>query len=174
MGLNFDRTIESLLEEREDPIDYSQTLAFESMYANGQNFDFTDVLRGIWNKSTLSNLFFSAANIKHLDEQIRYEVYLISNKQLKLGPQDPVELVIIMRSIFLNYSANVKCHITKQIARLNNLVIQATATPLYVEAVGYLSYLKRANEGGKHTIPQPLNVNNAGIKTLEVWNALGF
>ena len=54
--------------------------------------------------SPLANMFFSNLNIKSIQEQLRYQVWLKSDKKYVIGYQDQHQLLIVMRSIYLQYS----------------------------------------------------------------------
>ena len=169
------------LDERTIPIDLNRVFPYQPMYDNkitDNTVHYESVLRGIFSESILSRLFFSTENINNVDKQLRYQVYLLSNNQYRLGPQDKAEIVIIMRSVYLNYAQNLSNNdpsiITEQIRRLNNIVIEQTAPRLLSNATQYLYYLRDANEIHKIILPQPLNVSNKGTKLLKVATGLGF
>jgi hypothetical protein len=69
----------------------------------------------------------------------------MSNGQYQIGPQDCDALKIIMRSIYLQNSVNLPTDIDKQVAALNQLVLQYTVKQVYEEAKGYLKYLYDAS-----------------------------
>ena len=54
-------------------------------------------------------------------------------------------LKVIMRSIFLQYSANQQTHITEQVAELNKMVMAYAIEQVYGEAQGYIKYLYDAS-----------------------------
>lgn len=166
---------EYLLDSRAIPINLNKTYKYQPMYENNNdNLNYRQtVLRGVYDKNQLNQLFFSEENIKNVDKQLRYTVYLMSNKQYKLGPQDLSELVIIMRAVFLTYSKNLSRNITQQIETLNNLVIKNAAPDLLSNTTQYLRYLEDKNESHKILIARPINVSNAGIKLLNTGSAIG-
>ena len=53
-------------------------------------------------------------------------------------------LKIIMRSVFLQYSANMNDNIKEQIKALNDIVITYCVPNIYSETKGYLKYLHDA------------------------------
>ena len=63
-------------------------------------------LKGIQTSTPLSKAFFSTQNISALHTKIRYQVWLNTNKQHVIGNQSNEELVLIMRSMYLQYSQN--------------------------------------------------------------------
>ena len=102
-------------------------------------------LEGQWDDSTLSNAYFSKENIQIIQNGIRAGVYRQSNNQYVIGPQDCDNLKIVMRSIFLQYSANLPGNISKQIEALNQMVLNFCIQQVYSEAKGYMKYLSDAS-----------------------------
>lgn len=176
-GVNTQNSWEQLWDERSIRVDLNKTYKYQPMWVEekkDREDNYENVLKGIYGKSLLNLAFFSNKNIDNLEKQLRYVVWLMSDKQYVLSPQNKTELVIIMRSIFLNYSANLKCNIKNQIFRLNNIVIRETAPDLLSRTTQYLRYLEDANESHKILIARPINVNQTGIRTLDSSSALGF
>jgi hypothetical protein len=102
--------------------------------------DFRGAMTGNWYNTALSDAFFSSKNMQIIQNGIRAGVYKMSNKQYVVGEQNPNELKIIMRSIFLQYSKNLPNNIKEQIYSLNNLVLDYAVRQVYGEAVGYMKY----------------------------------
>ena len=100
---------------------------------------------GQWEDTNLSRAFFSEQNIQILQNGIRAGVYNKSNGQYIIAPQDCDSLKIIMRSIFLQYSANQCDNITQQIESLNKMVLDYIVPRVYSEAQGYMQYLVDAS-----------------------------
>lgn len=125
-------------------------------------------------KNNVNQLFFSTENIQNIDNRLRYTVYIMSNNQYHLGPQNKQELVIIMRAIYVNYSQNVEEHVVEQVENLNKIIISRIAPELYSKATQYLKYLEDANESHKILLARPTNVNNTGLKVLPMGNAIGI
>ena len=96
---------------------------------------------GLWNDTQLSIAFFSQANIQMIQNGLRAAIYKKSNGQYFIGEQDCDSLKIIMRSIFLQYSANQPHHIQEQVANLNKMVLDYCTEQVYSEAQGYMKYL---------------------------------
>ena len=98
-----------------------------------------------WEDNLLSHVFFSAENIQIIQNGIRAGVYAQSNNQYLIGPQDCDSLKIVMRSIYLQYSANMPGHISNQIESLNQMVLNFCIQQVYSEAKGYMKYLSDAS-----------------------------
>jgi hypothetical protein len=102
---------------------------------------FRNATEGIWDSTTLSNAFFSRENIEIIQNGIRAGVYKRSNGQYVIGPQDCDTLKIVMRSVFLQNSANQMTNITQQIEQLNKMVLEYCIQQVYSEAQGYVKYV---------------------------------
>jgi hypothetical protein len=102
---------------------------------------FRSATEGLWDSTTLSQVFFSEQNIQIIQNGIRAGVYKKSNGQYVIGPQDCDSLKIIMRSVFLQYSANQPNNISKQITELNKIVLEYCIQQVYSEAQGYMTYV---------------------------------
>jgi hypothetical protein len=113
---------------------------YDKMPAN-QCTTYRDALEGIWVETPLSKLFFSKENIQILQNGIRAGVYKRSNGQYVIGPQDCDALKIVMRSTYLQYSANLKTNISQQVTQLNKMVLDYCIQQVYGEAQGYLKYI---------------------------------
>jgi len=102
---------------------------------------FRNATEGLWDSSSLSNAFFSQENIKIIQNGIRAGVYHRSNSQYTIGDQDCDSLKIIMRSVFLQHSANQLSNISNQIKELNKIVLDYCIQQVYSEAQGYMKYI---------------------------------
>jgi hypothetical protein len=113
---------------------------YDKIPAN-QCVSFRNATDGIWNETNLSSAFFSVNNIKLLQNGIRAGVYNRSNEQYLVGEQDCDVIKIVMRSVFLQNSANQSNNITQQIEELNKIVLDYCIQQVYSEAQGYIKYL---------------------------------
>lgn len=117
---------------------------YDKIPAN-QCLTFRNATEGLWNETALSQAFFSQQNIQILQNGIRAGVYHKSNGQYVIGPQDCDSLKIIMRSVFLQYSANQPHNISAQIFELNKIVLNYCIQQVYSEAQGYMKYIDDAS-----------------------------
>ena len=117
---------------------------YDKIPAN-QCVTFRNATEGLWTSDSLSNAFFSEENIQIIQNGIRAGVYHRSNGQYFIGPQDCDSLKIVMRSVFLQYSANQPNNITQQIAQLNKIVLEYCIQQVYSEAQGYMKYINDAS-----------------------------
>lgn len=105
-----------------------------------QCVSYRDAMSGNWYDTRLSDAFFSAENIKIIQNGIRAGVHKMSSGAFTIGDQDCDELKIIMRSVFLQYARNMPINIQEQIATLNSQVLDYAVPQVHGEAVGYLKY----------------------------------
>jgi hypothetical protein len=117
---------------------------YDKIPAN-QCVTFRNATEGLWTSNSLSNAFFSEQNIQIIQNGIRAGIYQRSNGQYVIGPQDCDSLKIVMRSVFLQYSANQPNNITQQIAQLNKIVLEYCIQQVYSEAQGYMKYINDAS-----------------------------
>jgi hypothetical protein len=110
-----------------------------------KSLDFRQSMTGNWSNTPLSNAYFSAQNMQIIQNGIRAGVYNKSRGQYQIGEQDPDELNIIMRSVFLQFSKNLPTDIAGQITVLNARVLNYSIPQVYGEAEGYMKYVYDAS-----------------------------
>ena len=113
---------------------------YDKIPAN-QCVTFRNPTEGLWSRNSLSDAFFSQQNIQVLQQGIISGVYHRSNGQYRIGQQDCDTLKVIMRSIFLQYSANKPNDIQQQVHELNKMVLEYCIQQVYSEAKGYMQYI---------------------------------
>ena len=126
-------------------LDTNQLFNMYDKIPASQCVTFRNATDGIWNETSLSSAFFSVENIRILQNGIRAGVYERSNKQYMVGEQDCDALKVVMRSVFLQHSANQPSNITQQIVELNKIVLDYCIQQVYGEAQGYLKYMHDAS-----------------------------
>ena len=113
----------------------------------------------------LNQVFFSKENLDLVQEQIRYGVWMASNKKYAIGRQSDIDLQLIMRSIYYQYGKNLPYNIKEQIVELNNLVVQDCVPKILSQVEQHIGYLFDAS-----TAPVPLSLpesmSSAGRKQL--------
>jgi hypothetical protein len=117
---------------------------YDKIPAN-QCVTFRNPTEGLWDSNILSDAFFSLQNIQIIQNGIRAGVYKMSNGQYTIGPQDCDSLKIIMRSVFLQHSANQPNNFQQQIEELNKIVLNYCIQQVYSEAQGYMKYIDDAS-----------------------------
>ena len=134
-----------------------------------QTATFRNPTEGLWDNTKLSNTFFSHNNIRAIQNGIRAGVYNKSNGQFIISDQDEDTLKIIMRSIFLQHSANQPNNISEQVTQLNNIVLDYCIQQVYSEAIGYHKYLVDASTMYKPMDPPVMSQNNDKQLLLKPW-----
>lgn len=130
------------------------------------NYDFKKQgIKNIHTENPISELFFSKHNISILQNGIRYSVFKKTNDLKIIGNQSEHELLIIMRSIYLQYCKHRQYNIVEQVKDLNSKVINYAVPNVLVELNQYIAYKKDAS-----SLPIPLEhakyVSSAGTKIL--------
>lgn len=124
-------------------------------------------LKGIQENSILSKVFFSKQNMEIIQNKLKWLVYEHSNNKYIIGKQDENELLIIMRSIYLEYSKNLPVSIKQQILFLNNKVYEDIFPKLYSNVQQYISYLADVENPYK-IMNRPEYINQSGTKTYDL------
>lgn len=145
----------------------NQSRDFPMFTANNNKKDTykSEALKHIQVKTKLSLVFFSEVNIKRVQDMIRYNVWLKSDKQFVIGPQSNIELEIIMRAIYLQHAKNLDCKIAEQVQELDDMVVNHCVPKIINEVIQYQGYLRQLEY---LPIPEdrPVNMSSKGTKTL--------
>jgi hypothetical protein len=102
--------------------------------------NYINSLKYVVENTRLSEAYFSYENRSIIQNAIRAEIYKLSNKTYIIDRQDPDQLYIIMKGIFLQNSENLDTNIREQITKLNKLVIAYAVPRIYTELLTYLKY----------------------------------
>ena len=124
-----------------------------------------EALYGIQEQTQLNQLYFSKDNMNIIQNKIRYEVYMKTDKKHIIDNQSAVELEIIMRSIYLQHSPNLPTQIKEQIKYLNELVTNWCVEKIIPEVYQYMGYLKQV-EYMPVPIEHPQNLSSKGTRNL--------
>lgn len=130
------------------------------------NSDYTNSLTGNFEKSRLSNLYFSKDNIEIIQNGIRKGVYDKSSGKILIDKQPEDQIVTVMRSMYLQYSKNLDYNISSQIQELNLHVLKYCINNIYNEAVAYLKY--KQDSSNMYTPMNNPTYSNKKNKTLEL------
>lgn len=132
-----------------------------------ENTPYRGAMTGNWDDTLLSTAFFSLDNIKIIQNGIRAGVFQKSNGMYTVGQQDPTNLKIIMRSIFLQFAKNLPHNIPEQIKTLNYYVLDYCVPQVFNEAEAYMKY---KNDVSTLAVPEqrPRYTNSKGDKVLEL------
>ncbi len=126
----------------------------------------SDMLRGNWDHTALSDAFFTRKNVDVIQKEIQKEVYRISGpKKWVIDPQDVDEIKMIMRAMYLQYGKNNTFNIEGQINDLNEMVVKWSVPRIMSEIEQYNYYL---NDISHLPVPlqQPISLSSAGTRSL--------
>jgi hypothetical protein len=181
-----ERTLLSVTESREKKYNTSDLGKLESP----GNFNFTEkvdnelsgsntrhLFKGLYGETPLTFLFFSKENINNIQNVIKYLIF----KEIGqiIDNQNNNELMIIMRSIFLEYSrhpllldesmdANTKSILLKQyskeVERLNDLVITESVPRVISQVQQYIDYLRDSSQS-RSIMEKPKSDSVAGTRS---------
>ena len=141
---------------------------YDKIPAN-QCVTFRNATEGLWSSTSLSLAFFSQQNINMIQNGIRAGVYDRSNGQYMIGSQDCDSLKIIMRSVFLQHSANQPNNFQQQIIELNKIVLDYCIKQVYSEAQGYMKYIDDVSTLVVPIAPPVMTSNNDRQLELKSW-----
>ena len=109
-----------------------------------KQLDAYDLLKGLQEITPISELYFSNNNINAINNTIKYEIYKKTND--KIENQNRTELIIIMRSIYLQYSQNLITNdVLAEVKYLNKLVLNNVINRIEVEMKAYENYINFIN-----------------------------
>lgn len=129
------------------------------------NTNFNNSLTGIFERSQLSDAYFSNVNIKTIQKKLKEGVYLKSKNKLIIDDQPDDIIITVMRAYFLQYSKNLDYDIHGQVFDLNNMVLNYLINSAYNEAISYLKYKKDATN--MYTLMDMPKCSDKTNKTLE-------
>ena len=114
----------------------------------------------------LSKIYFSDENVLRIQKMIKQEVFIKTKGKYKLeDDQDESDLLVVMKSIFFEYAKHLPFKLVHQVKALNKKTMEAIIPDIITNIKQSYDYLKEINEPLK-PIDRPVNVNNAGRKTL--------
>jgi len=133
-------------------------------YCGGQS---SLALRGMQvNNTPISIAFFSNKNIARLQKYIRREIFKRSKGEYILDiDQDENDLLLVMRSIYLEYSRHLPTNIEEQVSHLNRYTLREIIPGMMTNIDQQLGYLRDISQPIQ-PIALPLNVNNGGRRNL--------
>lgn len=119
------------------------------------------ILGSIQEQSDFSRLFFSKKNLEWIDKNIRYGVY--QKTGYRLAKQDETNLLIVMKSFYLQYSNNPNNPgiFKNELLRLNNMIISDYTPKIVSEAKQYVRYLQDIKRNAE-PIRLPINSSIKG------------
>ena len=129
------------------------------------------LMMGIYTPTLLNTVYFSKDNLDIVQNMIRYRIFKKSNEKFVISRQSDLDVIVIMRSIFLQHSPNLSCKIKEQISYLNNLVVEWIIPRVYSEIEQHIGYINNV-EFLPTPIGRPLNLSSKGERTLKSINII--
>ena len=159
--MNFNGRVNILEEQSQDVFSLYDKIPIDQKITS-----YNDAMTGNFENSNLSRAFFSAKNIIIIQNALMAGVYKASNGRFNIGYQNEDTLKIIMRSMFLQHSANLSTNITEQIVELNKLVVDYCVPKLCSEASAYIKY---KNDVSTLAVPlnRPISTYNNNVLELK-------
>ena len=136
------------------------------MNINNNNFK-KFAVEGVTERNQISDLFLSQKNIDFIQNKIIKKLKIKHN--YNISNQSNSELLIIMRSIYLNNCTNNYKNmndVKKEIIKLNDLVVNYSVDNIFKNIRSQELYLKKINND-LEPINLPSNTNSKGDKQLE-------
>ena len=145
---------------------YKYTTAWENISEKKENNFENELMMGIYTPNVLNTAYFSRENLDIVQNMIRYRIFKKSNEKFKISRQSDLDVIVIMRSMFLQHSPNLSCHIKEQIAYLNDLTVEWIIPRVYSEIEQHIGYINNV-EFLPTPIGRPLNLSSKGERTLK-------
>ena len=111
----------------------------------------SEAVGSIYERNPVQDMFFSDKNIDLIQKLLAYHVYIQSGKNLKIGKQDELQLKIIMKSIYLQYSKNSCANVVQQVKELNAHLLDYAVANIITNAKQYTKYKNDVS-----TLPIPI------------------
>lgn len=109
------------------------------------NTNYQNILTGNFERSRLTDTYFSKQNIQSIQTGIRKGVYDKSQQRIAIDDQPEDQIVTVMRAMYLQYSKNLPSNIQQQVDELNSIVLKFCINNVLNEAVAYLKYREDAS-----------------------------
>jgi len=115
-------------------------LFLQDMVPNRDKSNYYNTIKYTLQNTQLSNLFFSIKNMTIIENAIKRGVYEMSDNIYVIDKQDPDNLNIVMRAMYLQFAVHQPTEITKQIEVLNKKVIDYCVPRIFSELKSYSFY----------------------------------
>ena len=154
------------LEARSHSHFFDQTYQDYKLYEDHPRGDYRDVVRTMVESNPVSDMFFSRINIQHLKKIICRSIYQQSGGKYNPSPeaQSDNDLLLVMRSIYLEHAKHLPEGVKDQVAELNYMVLLDMVPRAISNAQYQLSYIRDSSHRPLH-MDRPLFVSSAGTRT---------
>lgn len=122
--------------------------------------------KGLGSDTEVSKIFFSDRNIKRVQKLLKQAVLECSKGKFKLEvDQEEKDIITVMAAVYRLNARFTDKYPVRQVKKLNNETVKYMLPDVITNIKQYYGYLHEINTPLK-TLPRPMNVNNAGRKTL--------
>jgi hypothetical protein len=119
------------------------------------------------NNTPLNTVFFSQSNMANLQQKIHDAVLEMSKGEYNLSPQSEADLLLIMRSYYLQYAQNNPSDVATELDQLNQRVVSFASNRIMVEVVAYKRFRKDILDFPE-PIARPMDMHIYGTRTGEL------
>jgi hypothetical protein len=134
----------------------------------------SSLFKNQWGETLLTRMFFSKTNVENIQKLVRFHVY--KNTGFKIDNQSNNEVLIVMRSIFLEYSRHPKLptenmseeskrkllqRYSDEVKNLNERVVNWIVPEVASQTKQYIDYLRDSSEQ-PYYMERPVNNSIAG------------
>ena len=130
----------NILDNNEDLIK-NRIKIFERVEVKNKYTDYRDALYNIQEETKLSLMYFSAKNIKYIQNTLKNEIFKRSNGMYKLLPQNEDDLKMIMRKFFILYAFYEKDNEVNELNRINSILLNYLIPRLMNDSESYYKYI---------------------------------
>ncbi|ARF09316.1 hypothetical protein Catovirus_2_265 [Catovirus CTV1] len=140
-----------------------KTQDFSEMALKG---DFYRACDGDSNVDQVGKLYFSDENMKRVQKMIKREIYTRTKGVFRLDTdQDESDLLVAMRAVYYEHCRFLPSNIVRQVKELNRKLLDYIIPDVITQIKQSYAYIQEINQPLK-PIARPINVNNAGRRTL--------
>ena len=115
----------------------------------------------------LNTVFFSQSNMANLQQKIHDAVLEMSKGEYDISPQSEADLMLIMRSYYLQYGENDPSNVATELDQLNQRVVAFSSNRIMVEIVAYKRFRKDILDFPE-PIARPMDMHIFGTRTGEL------
>jgi hypothetical protein len=119
------------------------------------------------NNTPLNTVFFSESNKANLQQKIHDDVLELSKGEYNLSPQSEADLLLIMRSYYLQYAKNDPENVAVELEQLNQRVVAYSSNRIMVEITAYKRFRKDILDFPE-PIARPMDMHIFGTRTGEL------
>lgn len=133
----------------------------------GHNRDMIKAMK--YEDSELKVTFFSPTNVDVIQKMIQEQVYSRTGSKHKIGRQSDDQLLIIMKSIFLQHGRFLDVYIQEQVNELNRKVADECTRIILPNLAQHLHYIENLDKNISDSIMDyGKSTNTAGSKTVNM------